>query len=245
MLADPRAEPQYGERVPYVVITGAPGARLIDRCVSPETLLQNDHLELDADYYINKNLIPPLERIFNLVGANVRQWYDEMPKVQRIRNITMPITRKDETGTALGNTSLKKTLESYMRSSNCILCRAKLTPPPSLPDTEPSAYAMLPLCEKCLKKPAHTLLALRYKIWHSENYAREIDRVCRECSGLAFGDEIRCDSRDCPVFYSRIKERSRLANMKESVEPVLDVLQEKEDVVHQRKGVWRSGDLAW
>jgi DNA polymerase zeta len=51
MLADPRAEPQYGERVPYVVITGAPGARLIDRCVSPETLLQSDHLELDAEYY--------------------------------------------------------------------------------------------------------------------------------------------------------------------------------------------------
>lgn len=42
MLEDPRAEPQYGERVPYVVITGAPGARLIDRCVAPETLLYNE-----------------------------------------------------------------------------------------------------------------------------------------------------------------------------------------------------------
>jgi DNA polymerase zeta len=42
MLEDPRAEPQYGERVPYVVITGAPGARLIDRCVAPETLLNNE-----------------------------------------------------------------------------------------------------------------------------------------------------------------------------------------------------------
>ena len=41
MMADPRAEPQYGERVPYVVITGAPGARLADRCVAPEELLEN------------------------------------------------------------------------------------------------------------------------------------------------------------------------------------------------------------
>jgi DNA polymerase zeta len=87
MLEDPRAEPQYGERVPYVVITGAPGARLIDRCVAPEVLLRNDQNELDAEYYISKNLIPPLERIFNLVGANVRQWFDEMPKFQRIRRI--------------------------------------------------------------------------------------------------------------------------------------------------------------
>ena len=42
MLKDPRAEPQYGERIPYVVITGAPGARLMDRCVAPETLLNNE-----------------------------------------------------------------------------------------------------------------------------------------------------------------------------------------------------------
>ena len=42
MLADPRAEPQYGERVPYVVVAGAPGARLIDRCVAPEVLLRNE-----------------------------------------------------------------------------------------------------------------------------------------------------------------------------------------------------------
>lgn len=87
MLEDPRSEPQTGERVPYVVVTGAPGSRLIDRCVAPETLLHDAQLELDAEYYITKNIIPPLERIFNLVGANVRQWYDEMPKVQRIRRV--------------------------------------------------------------------------------------------------------------------------------------------------------------
>ncbi|KAI9885666.1 MAG: sla2 Src-like adaptor 2 [Watsoniomyces obsoletus] len=44
MQDDPRAEPQYGERVPYVVIAGAPGARLIDRCVAPETLLNNEYV---------------------------------------------------------------------------------------------------------------------------------------------------------------------------------------------------------
>ena len=87
MLEDPRLEPQYGERVPYVVVTGGPGARLIDRCVAPEVLLDNAQQELDSEYYISKNIIPPLERIFNLVGANVRGWFDEMPKYQRIRRV--------------------------------------------------------------------------------------------------------------------------------------------------------------
>ena len=41
MMDDPRAEPQYGERVPYVVKAGAPGARLMDRVVSPEEMLKD------------------------------------------------------------------------------------------------------------------------------------------------------------------------------------------------------------
>ncbi|KAJ2895409.1 DNA polymerase family B [Zalerion maritima] len=87
MLQDERAEPQYGERVPYVVIAGAPGARLMDRCVAPEEVVMDVSMWLDVEYYATKNLIPPLERIFNLVGANVRGWWEEMPKVQRIRRI--------------------------------------------------------------------------------------------------------------------------------------------------------------
>jgi DNA polymerase zeta len=233
MLADPRAEPQYGERVPYVVITGAPGARLIDRCVSPETLLQSDHLELDAEYYISKNLIPPLERIFNLVGANVRQWYDEMPKVQRIRNISIPITTKHDNDSALivgGHANLRKTLESYMKSSNCLVCRSKLPPqPPSLPGLESNPYMMLPLCGDCMKRPAHSLLALKYRIWNGETRVSHVDSVCRGCAKLPFGEEIKCDSRDCPVFYTRIKEKSKLAAVKDTVAPVIRILEEAGD----------------
>ncbi|KAF2476413.1 uncharacterized protein BDR25DRAFT_277501 [Lindgomyces ingoldianus] len=232
MLADPRTEPQYGERVPYVVITGAPGARLIDRCVSPEMLLQNDHIELDAEYYISKNLIPPLERIFNLVGANVRQWYDEMPKVQRIRSITLPISKPDAgNGNSLlsgGTTNLKKTLESYMKSSICLVCRYKLPPlPPMVPGMELDAFALLPLCSTCLARPARALLALKDRLWKTEQRAKQINMVCRSCSGLAWGEEVKCNSRDCPVFYTRIRERAKLVGLKESIGNVVEVLEEE------------------
>ncbi|KAE8658019.1 DNA polymerase zeta catalytic subunit [Hibiscus syriacus] len=39
MRTDPRAEPRYAERVPYVVIHGEPGARLVDMVVDPLELL--------------------------------------------------------------------------------------------------------------------------------------------------------------------------------------------------------------
>lgn len=253
MLADPRTEPQYGERVPYVVITGAPGARLIDRCVSPETLLQNEHLELDAEYYISKNLIPPLERIFNLVGANVRQWFDEMPKIQRIRNIALPINPRTEIagGAGAGASNLKKTMESYMKSSACLVCRAKLPPtPPHLPGIDIDTFSLLPLCAKCLKRPARSLFTLKERIWKSEVKAQQVDLVCRDCSNLPWGDEIRCDSRDCPVFYTRIREKSKLSELNESIGRVVEVLEEHDDVeiqVASKESSISDGseDLSW
>ena len=207
MLEDPRAEPQYGERVPYVVITGAPGARLIDRCVAPEVLLENDQNELDAEYYIMKNLIPPLERIFNLVGANVRQWYDEMPKFQRIRRI--------EAGPLTGNKELvlsKKTLESYMKSSSCLVCHAKLE-------------EEVPICGSCMGNAQSSLLTLRSRLNKAGKNALNVEKICRSCAGLVWGEEVNCDSKDCPVFYTRTRHNAHLRNTREVSQPVIDVLE--------------------
>jgi DNA polymerase zeta len=207
MLEDPRAEPQYGERVPYVVITGAPGARLIDRCVAPEVLLENEQNELDADYYILKNLIPPLERIFNLVGANVRQWYEEMPKFQRIRRI--------ETGLVTSNKELvlsKKTLEAYMKSSLCLVCNAKL---------EEEA----PMCSSCSENAPNSLLILRSRLNKADKDAIDLEKVCRSCAGLVWGEEIKCNSKDCPVFYTRVRHMAHLRNTTEVTRPIIDILE--------------------
>lgn len=39
MVEDSNDEPQYGDRIPYVIIRGEPNARLVDRAVSPEKAL--------------------------------------------------------------------------------------------------------------------------------------------------------------------------------------------------------------
>jgi len=212
MLEDPRAEPQYGERVPYVVISGAPGARLIDRCVAPEVLLQNEYHELDAEYYISKNLIPPLERIFNLVGANVRQWYDEMPKFQRVRRI--------EAGLLASGKDLsvsKKTLESYMKSSSCLVCRKTLED-------------ATPICGECMQQANTSMLALRSRLKKAEGKATDLLKVCRSCAGLAWGEEVKCDSKDCPVFYTRARHTAGLNTTRQLTEPVMRALGELGDV---------------
>ncbi|CAL8576216.1 DNA polymerase zeta [Xanthoria parietina] len=211
MLEDPRAEPQYGERVPYVVISGGPGARLIDRCVAPDVLLHNDHHELDAEYYISKNLIPPLERIFNLVGANVRQWYEEMPKFQRIRRIDTESIRKNKELILS-----KKTLESYMKSSACVVCREKLE------DESP-------ICNRCMRQAHLSLLTLRFRQNRAEQKAINLEKVCRSCAGLAWGHDVRCDSKDCQVFYTRARHMTNLKTDTTVMGPVMKVLEAAEE----------------
>lgn len=39
MLDDPRAEPEYGERVPYLMFQAEPGQPQVHRAISPEEFL--------------------------------------------------------------------------------------------------------------------------------------------------------------------------------------------------------------
>ena len=41
MMVDENYEPQYGERVPYVITRGEPNSRLVSRAVAPLELLDN------------------------------------------------------------------------------------------------------------------------------------------------------------------------------------------------------------
>lgn len=219
MLEDPRLEPQYGERVPYVVVTGAPGSRLIDRCVAPETLLKDGTLSLDAEYYITKNLIPPLERIFNLVGANVRQWYEEIPRIQRMRPV--------EPALPLAST-VRKTLDSYLKSSSCVICKAKLSNTDS--HTGSSSESDIPLCNACFQTQPHiSLFIAQSRLQQSEKRVLDLHNVCRSCMGVPLGDDVKCDSKDCPVFYSRTRSVADLRRHQAVLGPIVEVLKERGD----------------
>ena len=81
--------------------------------------------QIDGVYYITHVLIPPLERIFNLVGADVRGWYDEMPKSLRVEqedttNLS-PRKQKEAPGDE------KSKIVDHFRSCYCLVCRSTTT----------------------------------------------------------------------------------------------------------------------
>lgn len=71
--------------------------------------MQYRSLGIDGEYYIRNLLIPPLSRIFNLVGADIEHWYDSMPRTKRVGKYDVR-----DTG--------KMRIDSHFRSSHCLVC---------------------------------------------------------------------------------------------------------------------------
>ncbi|KZT52402.1 hypothetical protein CALCODRAFT_520743 [Calocera cornea HHB12733] len=189
-VEDPQAEAQYGERVPYVIIRGE-GRRLVDRAVSPDVLLRNREQRIDPIYYITRQLIPPLERIFNLVGADVQSWYDEMPKKLRADRaqsiISIPGQEKEgQMLKAPGN----RTIERHFRSNLCLVCGEQ---------TDDA------VCSACSQDLPSTIHSLYTRMHLGEQRLQDTQRICASCSGAPPGEPIRCESLDCEWLYERVK----------------------------------------
>ncbi|KAG2023486.1 delta DNA polymerase [Coprinopsis cinerea AmutBmut pab1-1] len=197
MLQDPNYEPQYAERIPYVIAKGERGVRLVDRAMDPTDFLADKTLELDAEYYIERVLIPPLERIFNLVGADVKQWYQELPRAVPADNASPKKIR--------ASMSPEKQETEAFNPMECLVCG------------EPSNGD---LCYEChYINREETIANLGALIRRSERRLVTAQLVCASCTGSATTELIECESLDCPWFYDREKQDEDLA-----LNPIYDAL---------------------
>jgi DNA polymerase zeta len=71
---DPRAEPLPSQRVPYIVVYGSPGLPLIQLVRRPQEFIGNPNLRLNAHYYIEKAIMPALNRCLALANLDVGRW---------------------------------------------------------------------------------------------------------------------------------------------------------------------------
>lgn len=156
MRTDPRAEPRYAERVPYIVIHGEPGARLVDMVVDPTDLLTvNSPNRLNDLYYINKQIIPTLQRVFGLVGADLSRWFSEMPRPTREASARGPFYAPNPQRTRI---------DYYYLSKHCILCGELV-------------QASVHLCNQCSQNRVSTAAAVIGKTSKSEREIQHLSAV--------------------------------------------------------------------
>lgn len=194
MRADPRAEPCYAERVPYVVIHGEPGARLVDLVVEPLDLLAIDSpYRLNDQYYINKQIIPALQRVFGLVGADLYQWFSEMPR---------PVREVYAKHKSHAPNPYRTRIDFYYLSKHCILC-GELSP------------ASAHICDKCSKDGTAVAAAVIGRTAKLERDIQHLAAICRHCGGGDWIMEsgVKCTSLACSVFYERRKVQKDLQGL--------------------------------
>ncbi|KAE9047947.1 DNA polymerase zeta catalytic subunit [Phytophthora rubi] len=180
MGKDPRAEPRYAERVPYVVVNGPPGARLMDLVVSPDEYFdKRKRYSVNNHYYINKQIIPSLERLFLLTGANIRSWYAALPRtsVKARQHVYENATPTRPFGRGF------RSIDSFYISKHCRLC---------------GSIGNDTLCQECTADPQRSLLAIHTASTRHEKAVMALRLACTACADRdAFTS---CNNVSCRVW---------------------------------------------
>jgi DNA polymerase zeta len=177
-LTDPKHEPRRGERVPFLIVNGAPNLPLIRLVRTPLEVLKDENFKINSIYYITKAIIPPLNRCLLLIGANVFDWFAELPRRQHFIPLIASTT----------NVSRKGTISQFFSTSTCATC---------------DNQCHQGICTSCRRNSQKTVLALTEKIFDLERKKHEIDKICESCCLRSF--ETDCESLDCPVLYSKVR----------------------------------------
>ncbi|KAG7244176.1 hypothetical protein INR49_004249 [Caranx melampygus] len=186
MAYDRRLEPRVGERVPYVVVYGLPGVPLIQLVRRPMEVLQDPALRLNATYYITKQILPPLARMFQLIGVDVFSWYQELPRIQ-----------KASCSSAAGGEEggRKGTISQYFTTLHCPVC---------------DELTQLGVCSRCRAEPQRVAVTLYQDMRQWESQQDQLLKICRNCSGSA-ERQVPCVSLDCPVLYKLARVNRQLS----------------------------------
>ncbi|XP_050100857.1 DNA polymerase zeta catalytic subunit [Anopheles aquasalis] len=197
-LTDPRREPRRGQRVPYVIINGPPLVPLIRLVRSPDEMLANEGLKINANYYILKAIIPPLNRCLLLIGADVNRWFNELPRKTLMLHNTggMTTTTAGAATTSKMQVAIsdasdqqqakKSTISQYFSTTSCIVDCGRKT--------------HNGVCKECRNRPQYALVHIMNKVNKLERRLEFTEKMCRSCCQRTF--ESACISLDCPVVFS-------------------------------------------
>ncbi|KAH8370569.1 hypothetical protein KR093_004143 [Drosophila rubida] len=191
MQKDPRRVPRRGERVPFCIVNGPPGMQLIRLVRHPHDLLANEGYKINAIYYITKAIIPPLNRCLLLIGADVNDWFSNLPR----KLLMTPAL--STAGELMNRGSAKSTISQYFSTTSCIIDCGRQT--------------KAGICSECARNPSKCVVTLQARLAQLERGHRLTQQICQACCGRL--GELQCGSLDCPVLYVLEVKRRELQQM--------------------------------
>ncbi|KAK8542673.1 hypothetical protein V6N13_136771 [Hibiscus sabdariffa] len=186
---DAATAPNVGDRVPYVIIKAAKGAKAYERSEDPIYVLENN-IPIDPQYYLENQISKPLLRIFEPILKNASK---ELLHGSHTRSISISTP---------SNSGIMKFAKKQL---SCIGCKALIS------------NADQTLCSHCKGREAELYYKTVSQVSELEELFGRLWTQCQECQGSLHQD-VLCTSRDCPIFYRRKKAQKDMVEAKRQLD---------------------------
>ncbi|PVI00869.1 catalytic subunit DNA polymeras-like protein delta [Periconia macrospinosa] len=179
---DAGSAPALGDRVAYVMVKGASGAKSYEKSEDPIYVLEHN-LPIDTKYYLDNQLAKPLGRIFEPVIGEKKA--ASLLTGQHTRTISVAAP------------TMGGLMKFAKKTATCMGCKKPLT------NTVEKDGAV---CENCRPRIGELYQKTLTKVSELEVRFSRLWTQCQRCQG-SLHCEVICASRDCPIFYMRMKAR--------------------------------------
>jgi len=182
---DAGSAPTLGDRVAYVIVKGAGGSRNYEKSEDPIFVLENN-VPIDTKYYLDNQLANPLGRIFEPILGEKKA--NSLLQGDHTRSISVAAP------------TVGGLMKFAKKTLTCMGCKKPLV------STSESAGAV---CENCRPRLGELYTKQLNKVSELEVRFGRLWTQCQRCQG-SMHSEVLCSSRDCPIFYMRMKARKEV-----------------------------------
>lgn len=185
---DAGSAPTLGDRVAYVIVKGAGGAKNYEKSEDPIYVLEHN-VPIDTKYYLEQQLAKPLHRIFEPILGPKRA--DQLLTGDHTRTISVAVP------------TMGGLMKFTKKTQTCMGCKTPLT----RKDEAGGA-----VCHSCQGRSAELYQKTLSKVSDLEVRFGRLWTQCQRCQG-SLHCEVICSSKDCPIFYMRMKAKKEVEDM--------------------------------
>ncbi|KAF7862608.1 hypothetical protein EAF04_007481 [Stromatinia cepivora] len=179
---DAGSAPTLGDRVAYVIIKGSAGAKNFERSEDPIFVLENN-VPIDTKYYLDNQLAKPLGRIFEPILGETKANSLLAGAHTRAISVAAP--------------TIGGLMKFAKKTSTCMSCKKPLVKP----NEKDGA-----VCTDCAPRIGEMYQKQLNKVSDLEVRFGRLWTQCQRCQG-SMHCEVICSSKDCPIFYMRMKAK--------------------------------------
>lgn len=179
---DAGSAPALGDRVAYVMVKGSAGSKGYEKSEDPIFVLENN-LPIDTKYYLDNQLAKPLGRIFEPILGE--------------KKAASLLTGEHTRAISVAAPTMGGLMKFAKKTETCLGCKKPLT------TTEERQGAV---GEECRPRFGELYQKTLGKVSELEVRFARLWTQCQRCQG-SMHNEVICSSRDCPIFYMRMKAK--------------------------------------